>query len=72
MHHPKKWAKKLTYNAEVVIVRRFREYPDRAVGKIQRAEGSRKAHAIWPPHLTQVRQVYLRYTGYKRFTAGHS
>jgi hypothetical protein len=48
-------AKKLTYRAEIAIVRRFREYPDRAVGKIQRAEGSRKAHAIWPPHLTQVR-----------------
>jgi hypothetical protein len=44
--HLRKWAKKLTCNAEIVIVRRFREYPDRAVGKLQRAEGSRKAHAI--------------------------
>jgi hypothetical protein len=41
-----KWAKKLTYHAEVAIVRRFREYPDRAVGKSQQAEGSRKALAI--------------------------
>ncbi len=37
---------KLTQRAEIAIVRRFREYPDRFVGKPQRTEGRRKAHAI--------------------------
>ena len=49
-------AKKLTYSAEIAIVRRFREYPDRAVGKIQRTDGWRKTHAIWLHRLTQVRE----------------
>jgi len=57
LRHRRKRDKKLTYSAEIAIVRRFREYPDRAVGKSQRAEGSRKAHATWPPPLTQVRKV---------------
>ena len=49
----RKRAKKLTYGAEIAIVRRFREYPDRAVGKVQRADGSRKALAIWPHRMPQ-------------------
>jgi hypothetical protein len=41
--------------AEIDTVRRFREYPERAVMKRRK----------W-----QARNIRLRYTGYKRFTAG--
>jgi hypothetical protein len=51
--HQQNRPEKLTYGVEIAIVRRFREYPDRAVGKIQRAEGSRKALAIWPHRMPQ-------------------
>ena len=43
---PEKSGRKLTPGAQIAIVRRFREYLGRAVGKIQRAAGWRKARAI--------------------------
>jgi hypothetical protein len=46
----------LTLPAKIVIFRRFREYPDRAVGNIQQTEGLREPNAIRSPRLTRVRK----------------
>ncbi len=63
---------KLTQRAEIAIVRRFREYPDRFVGNPPangRAEKSPRnpcSNACF-----KAGGGILRYTGYKRFTAVH-
>ena len=45
-------ATQLTPGADIVIVNRFREYPDRAVRETRRAAGWRKAHADWKDGLS--------------------
>src|SRR5271168_976924 len=42
-------ARKLTYGAQIAIVRRFREYPGRVVGEIRHTTGWRKARANLVP-----------------------